>query len=119
MFELSSKIIDFKVIESEDCEPDSLLVLSEEEIVVVDLVTEGWPEYPLPYLLSLHASAVTCLSLQSSVSPELVARLSTREPRDNLSGRAWPVRGGECEQLSPDSPSIILTGLSDTCWGIH
>ena len=36
VFELSSKVVDFAVIEN-DNEPDTLVILSEEEIVFVDL----------------------------------------------------------------------------------
>lgn len=69
------KVIDFIVIESnsqdaEDdenqtngiakCEPDALVVLAEEELVVLDLQSKDWKMINLPYLVSLHASAVTC-----------------------------------------------------------
>lgn len=37
-----------------------LLVLAEEELVAVDLSSEDMKMIPLPYLASLHASAVTC-----------------------------------------------------------
>ena len=112
MFETSSKIIDFRVVESES-EPDCLILLSEEEIVLVDLVTDSWPEFSPPYLVSLHSSAVTCLSLHSSVCPSLLASLSTPLTREKFSRRAWPIRGGECHQGSPESPTIIITGHED------
>ena len=41
-------------------EPHTLLVLAEEELVVIDLMTEGWPTIRLPYWCSMHSSAVTC-----------------------------------------------------------
>ena len=109
MFQLSSKIIDFIVIET-DSEPDSLIILSEEEIVFIDLLTPGWPEFLPPSLVSLHASAVTCLSLFSSVSPDLLTRLCSEKTEAKFSPRAWPVKGGECDQTSPDKPSLIVTG---------
>lgn len=39
---------------------EALVVLAEEEIVVIDLLSEEWKMMSLPYLVSLHASAVTC-----------------------------------------------------------
>ena len=48
VFELSSKIIDFIVTETEtetDREPDCLIILSEEEVVFLDLVSAGWPQH--------------------------------------------------------------------------
>lgn len=41
-------------------EPETLLVLTEEEIIAIDLKDENWRMMNLPYLVSLHASAVTC-----------------------------------------------------------
>lgn len=41
-------------------EPETLIVLAEEEIVAIDLKDESWKMMNLPYLVSLHASAVTC-----------------------------------------------------------
>ena len=118
VFELSSKIIDFIVTETEgDNEPDSLIILSEEEIVLLDLVTAGWPQYRPPYLLALHASAVTCLALHSEVSEDLLTDLqllavSSRQTEQKFSARAWPVQGGECEgeQASGEKPSLVITG---------
>ena len=116
MFELSSKIIDFIVTETEtECEPDSLIILSEEEIVLVDLITAGWPQYRPPYLLSLHASAITCLSLHSEEPEELLAELellASYKTENKFSARAWPVQGGECEgeKSSGDKPSLVITG---------
>ena len=39
-------------------DPHTLLVLTEEELVVVDLSTKGWPTHSLPYLNSVHSSPV-------------------------------------------------------------
>ena len=118
VFSLSSKIIDFIVTETEtECQPDSLIILSEEEIVLVDLLTPGWPQYRPPYLLSLHASAITCLSLHSELPEDLLTELellASTKTEHKYSARAWPVQGGECEgeQASGDKPSLVITGGS-------
>ena len=41
--------------------PASLVILSEEEVVVVDLQSNEWPSYRLPHLTSPHCSAITSL----------------------------------------------------------
>lgn len=46
--------------DNEKREPEALLVLAEEELVAIDLKDENWKMMNLPYLVSLHASAVTC-----------------------------------------------------------
>lgn len=56
-------------------EPSALVVLLEEELVVVDLQTPGWPSLPTPYLAPLHSSAITCSFHISSVPPKLWERL--------------------------------------------
>ncbi|VEL14059.1 unnamed protein product [Protopolystoma xenopodis] len=44
----------------------ALLILCEEELVAVDLVSSGWPYFRPPYLTTLHASTLTthCLVTQ-------------------------------------------------------
>ncbi len=45
----------FSVV-SASCEAHTLLVLCEEELVAVDLLSEDWPQFRLPYLIHVHAS---------------------------------------------------------------
>lgn len=56
-------------------EPSALVVLLEEELVVIDLQTSGWPSLPTPYLAPLHSSAITCSFHIASVPPKLWERL--------------------------------------------
>lgn len=56
-------------------EPSALVVLLEEELVVIDLQTPGWPSLPTPYLAPLHSSAITCSFHITSVPPKLWERL--------------------------------------------
>lgn len=60
---------------SEFDEASALVVLLEEELVVIDLQTPGWPTLPTPYLAPLHSSAITCSFHISSVPPKLWERL--------------------------------------------
>lgn len=46
--------------DSEPGEPETLMVLAEEELIALDLKDENWKMMSLPYLVSLHASAITC-----------------------------------------------------------
>ncbi|MEQ2206032.1 hypothetical protein XENOCAPTIV_021330 [Xenoophorus captivus] len=48
-------------------DPAALVVLLEEELVVIDLQTPGWPTLPTPYLAPLHSSAITCSCHISSI----------------------------------------------------
>lgn len=56
-------------------EPGILLVLAEEELVAIDLGHEDMKMILLPYLASLHASAVTCSYHASNVPAKLFESL--------------------------------------------
>lgn len=60
---------------SEFDEASALVVLLEEELVVIDLQTPGWPTLPTPYLAPLHSSAITCSFHISSVPSKLWEKL--------------------------------------------
>lgn len=55
--------------------PRALVVLVEEELVVIDLQTPGWPTIPAPYLAPLHSSAITCSYHISNVPLKLWERI--------------------------------------------
>ena len=57
-------------------EPHTLLILVEEELVAVDLSGDDWPTYDVPYMCSLHNSAITCVSHVMNVPDTLWTKLS-------------------------------------------
>lgn len=68
VFDFTSKVIDFFTVfpKEEDnnenpVSPEALIVLAEEELVAIDLTNPEWKMMALPYLVSLHASAVSIL----------------------------------------------------------
>lgn len=56
-------------------DPYALVVLAEEELVVMDLRTDGWPPVQPPYLASLHCSAITCSHHVSNIPLKLWERI--------------------------------------------
>lgn len=56
-------------------DPSALVVLVEEELVVIDLQTEGWPVIQTPYLVPLHSSAITCSHHISAIPLKLWERV--------------------------------------------
>uniref|UniRef100_A0A8C7Q3X9 LLGL scribble cell polarity complex component 2 n=1 Tax=Oncorhynchus mykiss TaxID=8022 RepID=A0A8C7Q3X9_ONCMY len=106
--DFTSRIIDFFVIRDgpdHTGEPSALVVLVEEELVVIDLQTEGWPVIQTPYLVPLHCSAITCSHHVSAIPLKLWERV--------LSAGPWPMTGGQ--NLAPDPPQrdLLLTGHED------
>lgn len=68
VFDFTSKVIDFFTVFSKEedgkdipASPEALIVLAEEEIVAIDLTNSEWKMMALPYLVSLHASAVNII----------------------------------------------------------
>ena len=132
VLDLSSKIVDFQVLQTTDGLPDSLFVLSEEELVAVDLKVSGWPVYEIPYLHSIHASAITCLiqvtDVKSSLLEDISKYKSVTTGHGNVSQNPWPINGGEVSAAAAAassaeavSGSLFITGHEDGSvrfWGI-
>ncbi|TRY56658.1 hypothetical protein DNTS_014135 [Danionella cerebrum] len=115
--DFTSRIIDFFIIregENQTGEPSALVVLVEEELVVVDLQTEGWPVIQTPYLVPLHCSAITCSHHVSSIPLKLWERVQAAGAHQNThySTKPWPINGGQ--NLAPDPPQrdLLLTGTA-------
>uniref|UniRef100_A0A8C9Y3W1 LLGL scribble cell polarity complex component 1 n=1 Tax=Sander lucioperca TaxID=283035 RepID=A0A8C9Y3W1_SANLU len=120
-FDFTSRVIDFFTVHSIDQEkefdePSALVVLLEEELVVIDLQTPGWPSMPTPYLAPLHSSAITCSFHISSVPPKLWERLvnagKAQQGRQHAHG-SWPICGGKNLAPPPKQQELLLTGHED------
>lgn len=53
------QVIDFFLVEASGHTPQALIVLCEEELVAIELSSDNWGQLSPPYLVSLHAAAVT------------------------------------------------------------
>lgn len=131
VFDFTSKIIDFFVICDIDRrrrlspsasidriasdDPQALVVLAEEEIVAIDLVSDGWPSYQLPYLASLHSSAITCTAHIANVPQTLWDKLVDAGQRQATghSARDWPIQGGVNLLQVVDTRDLLITGHED------
>ena len=81
VFDLSSKVSDFLVMNSEGSSaPSTLMILTEEELVAIDLTDESWPVHKLPYLNPIHASAITCLSHVPNVDSQVYDQIQQGMP---------------------------------------
>uniref|UniRef100_A0A4W6CD84 LLGL scribble cell polarity complex component 1 n=1 Tax=Lates calcarifer TaxID=8187 RepID=A0A4W6CD84_LATCA len=119
--DFTSRVIDFFTVHSTEPEkefddPSALVVLLEEELVVIDLQTPGWPSLPTPYLAPLHSSAITCSCHISSVPPKLWERLvnagKAQQGRQHTH-RSWPICGGKNLAPPPKQQELLLTGHED------
>uniref|UniRef100_A0A665WS08 Lethal giant larvae homologue 2 domain-containing protein n=1 Tax=Echeneis naucrates TaxID=173247 RepID=A0A665WS08_ECHNA len=108
--DFTSRVIDFFTIQKFD-DPSALVVLLEEELVVIDLQSPGWPSLPTPYLAPLHSSAITCSCHISSVPPKLWERLVNAGKAQH--GLHWPISGGKNLALPSKQQELLLTGHED------
>ncbi|UYV62473.1 LLGL1 [Cordylochernes scorpioides] len=122
VLDFTSKVIDFFTIsdshEDSECDnPHSLVVLVEEELVVLDLDSEGWLPYAPPYLSSLHASSITCCQHAAAISPAIWTRLQAAgqaQRHTKYSSRPWPITGGNSgDTTEPASHDLLITGHED------
>ncbi|TNN03541.1 hypothetical protein fugu_000570 [Takifugu bimaculatus] len=116
--DFTSRIIDFFVIRDgpqHKGHPSALVVLVEEELVVIDLQTDGWPVIQTPYLVPLHSSAITCSHHVSAIPLKLWERVTAAGSlqKTHYSKKPWPITGGQ--NLAPDPPQrdLLLTGHED------
>ncbi|XP_061611994.1 LLGL scribble cell polarity complex component 2 isoform X2 [Phyllopteryx taeniolatus] len=116
--DFTSRIIDFFVIKDgqlQSGDPNTLVVLVEEELVAIDLEEEGWPVIQTPYLVPLHSSAITCSHHVSAIPLKLWERIlaAGELQKTSYSKKPWPITGGQ--NLAPDPPQrdLLLTGHED------
>uniref|UniRef100_A0A7N8YP71 LLGL scribble cell polarity complex component 2 n=1 Tax=Mastacembelus armatus TaxID=205130 RepID=A0A7N8YP71_9TELE len=113
--DFTSRIIDFFSIRPLNDDFSALVVLVEEELVAIDLQTEGWPVIQAPYLVPLHSSAITCSHHISVIPLKLWERIIAAGHLQNThySKKPWPITGGQ--NLAPDPPQrdLLLTGHED------
>lgn len=141
-FDLSSKVIDFLVVRRRDgCYgdadkeemlssneslyaanqdlPDTLFILSEEEFVAVDLSSDGWPVFQVPYMATLHATAITCCTHVGKVDHDFyeeLAKAGRNQKKGKVSTKPWPITGGiNCggDQSNVQQHDLLVTGHED------
>lgn len=66
--DLSSTLIDVCPLGPAGGPASGLLILCEEELIAIDLLTPGWPLLALPYLSCLHTSSISSYSLFTQVN---------------------------------------------------
>ncbi|KAL5019307.1 hypothetical protein ScPMuIL_005029 [Solemya velum] len=124
VLDFTSKVVDFITVTRADesegesgeyDEPHSVIVLVEEELVVIDLLSENWPAFRIPYMNSLHCSAITCSQHVSNVPNNLWDKIEDAGAAQmrNLSHRDWPINGGLNTAKETTTKDLLLTGHED------
>ncbi|XP_054718851.1 lethal(2) giant larvae protein homolog 1-like [Uloborus diversus] len=121
VLDFTSKVVDFFTIchgdeESEYDNPHTLVVLAEEEIVVIDLESDDWLPFRLPFLHSLHLSSITCTQHCYDVPQSLWNNIITsgnKQVSSKYTEKEWPILGGVNSAEEPTVHNLLLTGHED------
>lgn len=99
-------------------EPYAIAVLLQNDLVLIDLLTPGFPCFESPYPMDIHESPVTCCTYLADCPSDLVPAfymvgLNPNNRKTGQSERQWPVSGGEWSPASCSYFEIIITGHQD------
>lgn len=96
-------------------EPYAIIALLQNDLVVMDLQTAGFPCLENPYPMDIHESPVTCCSYLADCPADLIPAFysvgrSSSSKRTCFSEKEWPISGGNWSTYSCSYNEIILTG---------
>ncbi|XP_011639555.1 syntaxin-binding protein 5 isoform X6 [Pogonomyrmex barbatus] len=122
VLEMEHNVIDFIVLcdspwASDFQDPYAVVVLLQNDLVVIDLLTIGFPCFENPYPMDIHESPVTCCAYFADCPSDLVPAFysvgSKSQKKTGFSEKEWPISGGEWSSSSSSYNEIILTGHAD------
>uniref|UniRef100_A0A1Q3FYQ5 Putative tomosyn n=1 Tax=Culex tarsalis TaxID=7177 RepID=A0A1Q3FYQ5_CULTA len=123
VLEMEHPVIDFFTIcespwGSDLQEPYAVAVLLQNDLVLIDLLTPGYPTFESPYSMDIHESQVTCCTYLADCPSDLVPAFysvgrNTSNRRSGYSEREWPINGGEWQPTSCSYSEIVMTGHQD------
>ncbi|KAL1436506.1 hypothetical protein MTO96_049606 [Rhipicephalus appendiculatus] len=120
--EMEHNIVDFVTLcetpfQSEFHEPYAVVVLLQNDLVVVDLTSQGYPCFQNPYSMDLHESPVTFCTYLADCPTDLIPAFysvgSKANKRGGFSEKEWPISGGEWGTSTVSYPEVIITGHAD------
>ncbi|XP_044259753.1 syntaxin-binding protein 5 isoform X1 [Tribolium madens] len=123
VLEMESNVIDFITLcesfySNELQEPYAIIALLQNDLVVMDLQTAGFPCLENPYPMDIHESPVTCCSYLADCPADLIPAFysvgrASGSKRQGFSEMDWPISGGSWSAQSCSYSEIILTGHAD------
>uniref|UniRef100_A0A1A9W965 Lethal giant larvae homologue 2 domain-containing protein n=1 Tax=Glossina brevipalpis TaxID=37001 RepID=A0A1A9W965_9MUSC len=118
VLEMEHAVVDFIILcekpwTCETQEPYAIAVLLQYDLVLIDLLTSGFPCFESPYPMDLHESPVTCCTYLTDCPSDLVPALysvgrTTTSKKNVFSEREWPISGGEWSPASCSYSEIVL-----------
>ncbi|CAH2210281.1 jg3092 [Pararge aegeria aegeria] len=123
VLEMEHSVVDFVTLcESPHAadyqEPYAIVVLLQNDLVVIDLLSPGYPCFENPYPMDIHESPVTCCCYFADCPSDLIPAFysvgrQANKKATSFSDKLWPINGGEWAPASCSYSEIILTGHAD------
>ncbi|KAK9721997.1 LLGL2 [Popillia japonica] len=123
VLEMEHNVMDFITLcespyPSDYQDPYAIIVLLQNDLVVMDLQTAGFPCIENPYPMDIHESPVTCCSYLVDCPADLIPAFysvgrSAASKKVGFSEKEWPISGGSWSANSCSYSEIILTGHAD------
>lgn len=127
VLEMDDTIIDFITIcdsapyENDTSDPQAVIILLSNDLILIDLTSSGYPSFDSPYpSANLNESPVTCVQYLADCSSDLIPFLYStsqnvvsRVPKKGFSDKEWPINGGEWGQQMQSYPELVITGHAD------
>ncbi|XP_052754860.1 syntaxin-binding protein 5 isoform X8 [Galleria mellonella] len=123
VLEMEHSVVDFVTLcetphTADYQEPYAIVVLLQNDLVVIDLLSPGYPCFENPYPMDIHESPVTCCSYFADCPSDLIPAFysvgrQVNKKTAGFSEKLWPINGGEWAPASCSYSEIILTGHAD------
>ncbi|XP_071956580.1 syntaxin-binding protein 5-like isoform X5 [Antedon mediterranea] len=124
VLEMEYPVIDFVSLcetpwpSAENQDPHAILVLLNNDLVVIDLMSPGYPCFENPYPMDLHESPVTCVQYFADCPADLIPVLysagsNSSRKKTSYSKKNWPIKGGQWGTGGSSDQEIIITGHAD------
>lgn len=121
VLEMEHAVVDFVVLcETPWChdfqDPYAIVVLLQNDLVVVDLTSQGYPCFENPYPMDLHESPVTACQYYANCPTDLIPAfysVGSRQKKTGFSEKTWPIKGGQWGTTTVSYPEIMITGHAD------
>ncbi|OAD55129.1 Syntaxin-binding protein 5 [Eufriesea mexicana] len=116
VLEMEHNVIDFITLcenpwTSDYQDPYAVVVLLQNDLVVIDLLTAGFPCFENPYPMDIHESPVTCCAYFADCPSDLVPAFysvgSKSQKKTGFSEKDWPISGGEWSSSSSGTLQVL------------
>ncbi|CAG5115214.1 unnamed protein product, partial [Candidula unifasciata] len=97
-------------------DPYAIVVLLQNDLVVIDLTSPGYPCFENPYPMDLHESPVTACQYYANCPMDIIPALYStgkNQKKTGFSEKPWPIKGGSWGSSGTSYPEIIITGHAD------